>query len=373
MSGIYIHIPFCKQACHYCNFHFSTSMKYKDEMLTAIHQEIALQQNYLKGKTIETIYFGGGTPSLLSSDEILRIFEALHRFYDISETVEVTLEANPDDLTLSKIEDFRKTPINRFSIGIQSFHDVDLKYMNRAHNASEADVCIQNVQSVGFDNLTIDLIYGTPTMNDEAWIANMERVFDLKVPHISCYALTVEPQTALDIRIRKGKSQAVNEEQAARQFEQLVAATEREGFDHYEISNFGKEGFYSKHNSSYWKGKPYLGLGPSAHSFNGTTRQWNVAHNMKYLKAIDRGEVPFELEELSLADRYNEYIMTGLRTIWGVELSKIETFGAAFSIHFLKLVEVYLREGLVIRNDGQFKLSAKGKFLADGIASELFV
>ncbi len=370
---IYIHIPFCKQACHYCNFHFSTSMKYKDEVLNAILHEIELQKNYLSSQTIKSIYFGGGTPSLLTADEIKRIFSKLAQFYTIEKDVEITLEANPDDLTPSKIKDFASTPINRFSIGIQSFHDVDLKYMNRAHNAEEAQKCVKYAQDNGFSNITVDLIYGTPTMNNDRWHENIQTTFDLGVPHVSCYALTVEPNTALDHFVKKKKMPPVDEEQSAQQFEILIAEMEKNGFDHYEISNFAQPDHYAKHNSNYWKGVSYLGLGPSAHSFNGQSRQWNIAHNMKYIKAINSDQIPFEIEHLSTDDLYNEYVMTGLRTIWGMDLARIEAFGARYKKSFLKTIQPFLDNGIALQNETHYMLSKQGKLMADGVASALFI
>ena len=372
MSGIYIHIPFCKQACHYCNFHFSTSLKYKDEMLNAILKEIELQKGYLQNDNIQTIYFGGGTPSLLSADEISRILEQIQRFHPINADAEITLEANPDDLTTAKINSLRQTPINRFSIGVQSFHESDLKFMNRAHNDAEALSCIKNAQDAGFDNLTIDLIYGTPTMNDDLWQANLDIAFELNIPHISSYALTVEPNTALDHFVKKGKVQPVDDEQAARQFLILMENMEQKGFDHYEISNFAKPNHYAFHNSNYWKGKSYLGLGPSAHSFNGHSRQWNIANNAKYIKAIQDNKVPFEVEKLSIPNQYNEYIMTGLRTIWGVEMEKIASFGESYKNTFLAKIPTFIQNGLAQQNGNQYTLTKMGRLQADGIASELF-
>jgi oxygen-independent coproporphyrinogen-3 oxidase len=342
-------------------------------MIEAIKKEIRLQSDYLNNETVETVYFGGGTPSLLETDDISAIFEALHQHHDISPTAEITLEANPDDLTISKINAFKSTPINRFSIGIQSFHEVDLKYMNRAHNATEAIQSIKNSQDAGFENITVDLIYGTPTMNNAQWEANIQQTFDLNIPHISCYALTVEPNTALDHFIKKGKSIAVNEEQSAQQFEILVREIEKAGYAHYEISNFAKEGFFAQHNSNYWKGQLYLGLGPSAHSFNKKTRQWNVANNMKYIQGLNENELTFEIETLSPTDQYNEYVMTGLRTIWGVELEKIKLFGNFYEENFIRLVTPFIKEELVVRKGNQFILSKKAKFLADGIAADLFI
>ncbi len=372
MAGIYFHIPFCKQACHYCNFHFSTSLKYKDEMVAAMLRELELQQAYLSGEPVETIYFGGGTPSLLDRRDLDLFFDKIFKHYPTRpDELEITLEANPDDLTPQKIRELRQTLVNRFSIGIQSFSEEDLKFMNRAHNAREALACVQNVQDAGFENLTVDLIYGSPTTSDAQWAANLQQVFDFEIPHLSSYCLTVEEKTALAHFVNTGKARPVDEEQAARQFEFLVKQTEAQGFEHYEISNFAKPGWHSRHNSSYWKGAKYLGIGPSAHSFDGLSRQWNVANNAAYLRSLNEGKIPFEKEILTPEQRYNEYVMTSLRTMWGCDLKKIDELG--FESHFLKNVEPYLSEGIVERTESVFKLTAKGKFLADGVASELFV
>lgn len=372
MAGIYLHIPFCKQACHYCNFHFSTSLKYKTEMVEAILMEIDLQKAYLNGATIQTIYFGGGTPSLLSAQEINQIFDKINSTFSIAPEAEITLEANPDDLTLEKLEAFQQTPINRLSIGIQSFSEADLKYMNRAHNAQEASACLENALSMGFENLTIDLIYGTPTTSHAQWEHNLEMIFKHKIPHISCYCLTVEPNTALAHFVKNGKAKPVDEEHAAIQFETLINAMEAEGYEHYEISNFAKPGLYSKHNSNYWKGVKYLGLGPSAHSFNGESRQWNVANNAHYIKGVAARTLNFEKEILSTAQQYNEYIMTSMRTIWGCDLRKIKNWGADFENYFLKNVNPFLENETVLKEDHHFYLSKKGKLLADNIAMSLF-
>jgi oxygen-independent coproporphyrinogen-3 oxidase len=341
--------------------------------VAAIIREIALQKDYLQDKKVNSVYFGGGTPSLLSVDDIQRIFFEITRFFDLSPNAEITLEANPDDLTSTKIKALRQTPINRFSIGVQSFHDSDLEYMNRAHNGGEALYCIKAAQDSGFENLTIDLIYGTPTMNDDLWKYNIQTAIGLDIPHISCYALTVEPQTALDHFIKKGRSKPIDEQQSARQFLQLIDSLTSSGFEHYEISNFAKPSFHAVHNSNYWKGVSYLGIGPSAHSFNGNTRQWNVAHNMKYLKAIKENNVPFEIEHLTPNDQYNEYVMTGLRTQWGVNTTKIEQWGNDFLDAFLEQAIPFLKEGVLIKNENNYRLSVEGRLRADGIASDLFV
>ncbi|MDA8972459.1 radical SAM family heme chaperone HemW [Saprospiraceae bacterium] len=379
MSGIYIHIPFCKQACHYCNFHFSTSMKYKSEIINAILKEIELQKNYLANKNIKTIYFGGGTPSLLNERELNLFFEKINQLFHIEKDAEITLEANPDDLTLEKLRQLKSTPINRLSIGVQSFAEIDLKSMNRAHNVKEAESCIQNAQSLGFNNLTVDLIYGSPSTSNEQWRRNVQKLFDFEIPHLSCYCLTIEPGTALDHFVKRGKAQPVDDEKSAHQFEVLMQMMESNDYHHYEISNFAKPGNYARHNSNYWSGVSYLGVGPSAHSFNGKSRQWNIANNALYLKAIDfdknnineKGS-RFEVEILSLKQQYNEYIMTALRTMWGCNLGKIRTWGDDFEKYFLKSSEVFLKNGTLKQDRGSFILTKKGKLLADNIAMELF-
>lgn len=372
MAGIYIHIPFCKQACHYCNFHFSTSLKYKKELIDALLQEISLQKHYLGKASIETIYLGGGTPSILTVAELNQIFEQLHRYFSIAPNAEITLEANPDDLTTAKIKALAQTPINRLSIGIQSFWEEDLKYMNRAHNAQEAKQCIVEAQQAGFQNLTIDFIYGTPTMSHEQWQANLQQAIDFSISHISAYCLTVEPKTALAHFIQKGQCLAINEEHAAVQFDMLVNFLTKNGYWHYEISNFCQPNQQSRHNTAYWQSKPYLGLGPSAHSFNGTSRQWNVAHNARYIKQIHLGKLPMEKENLTTKQRFNEYLMTSLRTMWGCDLDNVEkSFGKAFYQHLLANVEKFVDNKLIIKENDRIILENQGKFLADGIISDL--
>ncbi len=380
--GIYIHIPFCKQACHYCDFHFSTSLKKKADLVNAICEELRLRKNELTGK-VKTIYFGGGTPSLLTSEELQQIITAIQTNYTISENPEITLEANPDDLIdvgLSAVEDLKPTKlailkkagINRLSIGIQSFFEEDLKLMNRAHNASEALNCIKEAKK-HFQNISIDLIYGIPGMTKERWKKNLEIALELNVPHLSCYALTVEPKTALKKFIDKGIVPPVDEEAAKQHYEILLEVTEKAGYDNYEFSNFGKSGFESRNNTAYWEGKPYLGIGPSAHGYNGKSRSWNVANNTKYIKSIAAGELPLESEILSNEDKYNEYIMTGLRTKKGVSLNKIETeFGKEFLEYLMKQAANPLKNELLILEEESLKISKEAKFLGDGIASDLF-
>ena len=333
MAGIYFHVPFCKQACHYCDFHFSTSSKHRDDMIVALCREVALQSDYLAGHdaTIETIYFGGGTPSLLSAADIDRLIGAVASRFTIRHGAEITMEANPDDLDDAYLKALRSTPVNRFSIGIQSFFEEDLRWMNRAHSAEEAQGAIKRVQDAGYTNITADLIYGYPLLTDAKWQSNIGRLVEMAVPHISAYNMTVEPRTALAAFIRKGQQVPMDDTQGAAQFTQLMDALTTAGFVHYEISNFARPGNEARHNSNYWRGIPYIGLGPSAHSFDGETRQWNVRNNAQYIKAIQAGRVPYEREVLTAADQLNEYIMTSLRTMWGLDLEVVETrFGACY-------------------------------------------
>ena len=372
MSGIYIHIPFCKQACHYCDFHFSTSLKKKDELINALCKELELRKDEFRNSTVETIYFGGGTPSLLSNDELQFIIDSVYKNYKVSENPEITLEANPDDLTKDRIIELSKSRINRLSIGIQSFFETDLKLMNRAHNAEEAKECL-SVATRYFDNISLDLIYGIPNASNEQWLANIDMALSYKVPHISSYALTVEPKTALASFIKKGIIDNVDDEQAHDQFHILKDRLEASGFVHYELSNFGKEGYFSKNNSAYWQGKSYLGIGPSAHSFNGKQRGWNVRNNSKYIKAIEQNELPIEIETLTKTDQYNEYIMTGLRTIWGVSFNKVEKdFGLDYKDYLIEQSEIFINQHLLYIEDAHLRVTKEGQFLCDGIASELF-
>ncbi|WP_418636259.1 radical SAM family heme chaperone HemW [Winogradskyella sp.] len=372
MSGIYIHIPFCKQACHYCDFHFSTSLKKKDELINALCKELELRKGEFKNSSVETIYFGGGTPSLLMNDELQFIINSVYKNYKVSDHPEITLEANPDDLSKERIIALSKSPINRLSIGIQSFFEADLKLMNRAHNANEAKSCLEEATK-HFDNISLDLIYGIPGASNVQWLANIEMALSFGVPHISSYALTVEPKTALASFIKKGIIDNVDDEQAHEQFHMLKDKLEASGFVHYELSNFGKDGYFSKNNSAYWQGKSYLGIGPSAHSFNGKQRGWNVKNNSKYINAIAQHELPIEIETLTQTDQYNEYIMTGLRTIWGVSFRKVEEdFGLVFKDYLIEQSEVFINQQLLYIDDGHLRVTKKGQFLCDGIASELF-
>jgi oxygen-independent coproporphyrinogen-3 oxidase len=373
MSGIYIHIPFCKQACHYCDFHFSTSMKKKDEMILALANELKLRKTEFENEIVETIYFGGGTPSILQIADLRFLIESVYDNYSIIENPEITLEANPDDLSEDRIIELSKTKINRLSIGIQSFFEDDLMLMNRAHNADEAKRCLE-IATQYFDTISLDLIYGIPGMTNEIWKKNIEIALSFGIPHISSYALTVEPKTALQKLIQSGAIENPNDEVAQEHFSILVELLEANDFIHYELSNFGKVNYFSKNNSSYWLGKKYIGIGPSAHSYNRISRSWNVSNNSLYIKAIQENQLPNEVETLTISDRYNEYIMTGLRTIWGVSLDNIETeFGITYLDYLMKQVQKFLNDDLLILKDNILKPTKKGKFLTDGIASDLFM
>ncbi|WP_084220929.1 radical SAM family heme chaperone HemW [Chryseobacterium sp. StRB126] len=372
---IYIHIPFCKQKCSYCNFHFSTSLNFKDEMLRAMKTEIQLRKDELQNRSLKSLYFGGGTPSILSVDEINSLIDEVLHHFSFEKDIEITLEANPDDLDKNFLKQLAGIPVNRLSIGTQSFFEEDLKLMNRAHTASEAEGSIKRAQDFGFENLSIDLIYGSPTSNLEIWKENLHKTIALEVPHISSYALTVEPKTALDNWISKGKVKSPKEEEQNREFYYLSDFLKDHGFEHYEVSNFAKPGFYSRHNSSYWKYQEYLGIGPSAHSYNGfDVRSWNVANNQQYIKKLSTKLLAKEEEILSQEDQFNEMIMIGLRTIWGVDLKSLrEKFDNRFLDHFQNEIKDKIGEGILIIEDEHLKIQEKHWFMADGIASDLFM
>ncbi|GAB1858696.1 radical SAM family heme chaperone HemW [Flavobacteriaceae bacterium MHTCC 0001] len=371
-GAIYIHIPFCKQACYYCDFHFSTSLKKKDALIQCLVKELELRKDELKHQNIETIYFGGGTPSLLTTDELQLLIDAVYKNFAVVEAPEITLEANPDDLSQKQIKDLANTQINRLSIGVQSFLERDLKLMNRAHNAKEAKSCLENATQY-FDNISIDLIYGIPDLTNTEWIKNIDTALAFNIPHISCYALTVEPKTALETFIKKGIIKNVDDALAQEQFEILLEKLEDAGFINYELSNFGKPNYFSKNNSAYWLGKPYLGIGPSAHSYDGDQRSWNVSNNIKYIKGIQQCQLPSEIEILTKTDKFNEYIMTGLRTIWGVSLDNVtQRFGEAYKKYLLKQAAVFINEHLLYLDGDKLLATKKGKFLSDGIAANLF-
>ncbi len=384
MSGIYIHIPFCKQACHYCDFHFSTSMGKKEAMVAALQKELVLRKDEFKDEVIETIYFGGGTPSVLNIEELQALIDTVYGNYKVSGMPEITLEANPDDLVNPKdtlvegsrsaiFQNYQKAGINRLSIGIQSFFEEDLKLMNRAHNAEEAEECIKQSRK-HFDNISIDLIYGIPGMSNERWKQNIEKALSFDIPHISSYALTVEPNTALANFIKKGIVRNVDDEVAQEHFHILSDTLEAAEFKSYEISNFGKPGYFSRNNTAYWQQKKYIGIGPSAHSFDGVRRGWNINNNPKYLRAIENGEFPMETEILSTTDKYNEYVMTGLRTIWGVSLSKVTSeYGKKYYEYAMLQADKHIKEQLLYIDGDILLTTKKGRFLADGIASDLFM
>ena len=373
MSGIYIHIPFCKQACHYCDFHFSTNLKKKDEMVLALAKEIEMRKSEFQDEIVETIYFGGGTPSILQIADLKFLIDAVYKNYKVVENPEITVEANPDDLTETRIIELSKNKVNRLSIGIQSFFEDDLLLMNRAHNVEEAKKCLE-IATHYFDNISIDLIYGVPEMSNEKWLQNIETALSFGVPHISSYALTVEPKTALHSFIQKGIIPQPDDEVAQEHFQILVDKLSENGFIHYELSNFGKENYFSKNNSSYWLGKKYIGIGPSAHSYDGKNRGWNVSNNSRYIKSIQENKLPIEIETLTKTDRYNEYIMTGLRTIWGVSLERIEQeFGKTYLDYLNQQASKFIEDHLLFVDDNILRTTKKGKFLSDGIASDLFL
>jgi len=373
VAGIYIHIPFCKSKCHYCNFYSLASSRHIRNFVPTLIKEIGLRQNYLAGEKIETIYLGGGTPSLLDYDMLMMIFDKLQKTYVISANAEITIEANPDDLDAIKINDLKRSPVNRISIGIQSFFDEDLKYLNRIHTASQAESSVKRCQDAGFKNISIDLIYGIPTLTDEKWVENLDISFSLNVPHISAYGLTVEPKTAMETLIRKRKATAVDEEQSARQFKILMRQMKANGFIHYEISNFCKDGFISRHNSNYWKSVKYIGLGPSAHSYDQSSRQWNISDILKYFESIEQGNIPAEKEILSETDKLNEYIMTSLRTIRGCDLDYIgKIFGSGLQNSIRKRIDKHIAANHIALTDHILTLTDEGKLFADGIAAGLF-
>ena len=401
MSGIYIHIPFCKQACNYCNFHFSTSLKQKDELLIALVKEIQLGPTHpplsppngeemeeieaeVGEEIISTLYFGGGTPSILSIDDFKIIFDALHKRFVFADDIEITLEANPDDITGLKLQQWKSIGINRLSVGIQSFLEDELKWMNRVHTAAESLICIDKIIAAGFTNFSVDLIYGSPLLSDDDWEKNVHTVIEKNIPHISCYALTVEPKTALDKMIALKKKAPVDTEKQARQFLLLMDWMSEAAYEHYEISNFAKPGLRSKHNSSYWSGEKYYGFGPSAHSYfpqgepsaaadDSPKRRWNIANNALYIQSLQKNIIPFEEEILTETQQLNEYIMTALRTIEGINLKFINTkYGKVASSQIQDASSKYEEtEKLKIENE-KIILTKEGKLFADGIAADLF-
>lgn len=372
MAGIYIHIPFCKQACHYCNFHFSTSLKHKDGLIKALIKEISMRKSEWASFSFDTIYFGGGTPSLLSAADFNLIFNALYRDYNIQSDIECTIEANPDDISRDNIQEWKSMPINRVSLGIQSFYDDDLKPMNRSHSGAEAHKALDLLLQHDFQSISCDLIYGMPSLTDARFEQNISELTYRQVHHISAYALTVEKNTALDHFIKSGKVKSVDDQHQSNHFDILVNKLSSQGYDHYEISNFSKPGFHAKHNTSYWQGIPYAGFGPSAHGYLNQERTWNISNNAKYIASINTGIRPSESEKLSDKDLYNEIIMTGLRTKWGISKEKINKLPNKYIQHFKLSIGVYLEDNTIIESNSFYILSEKKRFFADGIASELF-
>jgi len=374
LAGIYLHIPFCKQACHYCDFHFSTNTTKKNEMVEAIQQELLLQKDYLSTHQLDTIYFGGGTPSLLSEAELSSLLDTIHRLFAVDKKAEITLEANPDDLDKTKLQQIKSSGVNRLSIGIQSFYEPHLKFLNRAHTSAEAEGCVLQAQEIGLNQISIDLIYAIPYQNHSIWHTDLQKALALHPQHISSYCLTIEDKTVFGKWLQKGKLNQIEEDFAAEQFEILLQTLADRGYEQYEISNFCLPNQYSRHNSNYWRGEPYLGVGPGAHSFNGSIRQFNVSNNALYLKSLAEHKIPFSVDELSKTDQVNELIMTGLRTKWGCNLQKLqESFQYDLYLLNKNYVDQLIAEGQAVLQEEQLILTNKGKLLADRIASDLFV
>jgi oxygen-independent coproporphyrinogen-3 oxidase len=375
LSGIYIHIPFCKQACNYCDFHFSTSLKLKSNLIESILAEIDLRHSYLKNKNIETIYFGGGTPSLLSEKELFLILEKIFKNYNVSSNAEISLEANPDDLSVEKLKELKRLEINRLSIGLQSFNNEELIWMNRAHTAMDSEASVKRSQDKGFENISIDLIYGSKFSNLTNWKKTLDKAIALGVKHISSYNLTIEDKTKLGHDLKVKKEVAIDDEKSSELFLEMIDRLEKNNFTQYEISNFGKENYFSNHNSNYWKGIEYIGFGPSAHSFDGVSRQWNISNNSLYIKNVtDKNETYFEKEILSESDQFNEYILTSLRTIWGIDVVVLKNkFNPEIFNSFNEKIKTYISSDMVAFSNNKYVLTSNGKLFADKIASELFV
>ncbi len=372
MVGIYLHIPFCKQACSYCDFHFSTNLNTKDALVKAIIKEIENRYNYLNNNKLGSIYFGGGTPSLLNKQEFEAIFEAINKHFTCDKAAEITMETNPDDISKENLKIWKQLGINRLSIGLQSFNDEELKWMNRAHNASQSVTSVLMAQDEGFDNITIDLIYGSKFQDLKTWESTLLQTVSLNTQHISSYNLTIENKTVLGIQNAKGKEPSINDDLSSKQFLMMSDMLQQNNFIHYEISNFGKPGFFAKHNSNYWLQKHYLGVGPSAHSFDGTSRQWNVRNNNLYIQALENSTSYFEKEELSVKDRFNEYVLTRFRTIWGCDVNEIRSlFGEEIEKHFLKMVTE--KKNDLEENNRSYILTTQARLYADGIAADFFI
>ena len=373
MAGIYIHIPFCKKKCHYCNFYSIPSTKHKDDLIRALHRELILQKRY-PGESISTIYFGGGTPSLLSMDEIKRLTDTVYTNYQIEKIPEITLEVNPDDISIQKVKELKTTPINRISIGVQSFFQQDLNYLNRIHDTEQAEYAVKALQDAGFENMSIDLIYGIPSLGQEHWRKNLLKAVDMQVPHISAYAITVEPNTNLDVLIRHEKLQPVSEAETAQQFRFVMGFLREKNYLHYEISNFCLPGFESKHNKSYWENIPYLGIGPSAHSFNMVSRQWNCSNLTEYMAAISDNKIPCETEILTINQKYNEYVMMSFRTSRGVSFQQLkDLFGDAYLAYFRNTLKHYENSDRLVLSNDIISLTDEGKLFADSIIADFFI
>jgi oxygen-independent coproporphyrinogen III oxidase len=373
MAGIYVHFPFCRKKCHYCNFFSTPSSKHRDVFVPSLLKEIELQKDYID-EEVKTIYFGGGTPSLLNGDEINRIIESVYQNFNVSATPEITMEANPDDINPEKVKQIRLTAVNRFSLGVQSFFAPDLKYLNRTHEEDQSECAIKSLQDGGLTNVNIDLIYGTPSLGMGHWKENLNKSVEFQIPHISAYALTVEPHTNLDVLINKSKLQPVSEAETINQFKYLMGFMKEKGFLYYEISNFCRPGFESQHNSAYWNGTPYLGLGPSAHSYNRISRQWNIANLENYIESINQNKVPFETEILTKDQKYNEYIMTSLRTSRGINTLFVKTeFGTDYFNYLEKTLQKYTDSSWIVIEDTVISLTDEGKLFCDMISSDLFV
>lgn len=380
MAGIYIHFPYCRQPCHYCNFHFSASRRTLPDYIKALCKEIELQRSFFdsahvhgENQVLKTLYFGGGTPSILMASELIHVFRKLDECFMLEALEEITLEANPDDLTYEYLLSLKQTRVNRLSIGIQSFQLADLEYMNRVHSPAQAIQSLKNAQKAGFDNISIDLIYGTPTMPDERWRENLQIVLDAGVPHISAYALTVENKTPLEYFIRNGRMAPVNDDHTARHFDIMLEVLQSNGYMHYEVSNFALPGHFSKHNLSYWQGIPYLGIGPSAHSFKHNQRFWNIANTSSYIDSVNKGVLPQAGEVLSESEAFNEYVMTSLRTMWGCDLAVVEEKWGNSRANLLKnAAQRFIDSGLLQNQGRHLVLTDHGKLFADGIAADLF-
>jgi len=372
MSGLYLHIPFCKQACTYCDFHFSTTRTHQEAMVEALLREMEMRRDELGSEPLQTVYFGGGTPSVLSNAQLQALLQQAQSIFGIDSKAEITLEANPDDLDLPRMEQLRSLGVNRLSVGVQTFDEACLQLLHRAHNAQQARAVLRDIGQV-FDQYSIDLMYGLPGLHMPDWERHIDLLVSAQVPHISCYALTVETKTVLHKQVQRTQVVLPDEVEVARQFERLMERLSRADYEHYEVSNFALLGQYAQHNTAYWQGKPYLGIGPSAHSFDGQTRSWNVSNNLKYIQAIAREELPLTRETLSVYDNYNEYIMTGLRTQWGVQASHIATaFGPALFAYFTRMALQAQQQGQLLEAHGQWKIPASARFLSDGIAANLF-